>query len=193
MDSPGRTEPEVLRRELLGEGRWLRLEEVWYRDAGGAVRRWECSRRVGGCRAVCMIARLVPSNRLILVRQFRPPAEGMVLEFPAGLVDDGEDAAAAAKRELREECGYSGRVVSVSPPGYSSAGLTDEAVYLARLEVDETLEVNRNPAPAPDPGEYITVLAVPAAELMGYVMRQADAGIRLDAKLLAFAMAGGWA
>ena len=40
-------------------------------------------------------------------------------------MDAGEDAAASAVRELREETGYSGRVFSVSPICYSDPGMTD--------------------------------------------------------------------
>jgi len=40
-------------------------------------------------------------------------------------VDAGEDAAASAVRELREETGYSGSVASVSPICYSDPGMTD--------------------------------------------------------------------
>lgn len=39
----------------------------------------------------------------LLVKQFRPPTGAMCLEFPAGLIDSGESAEAAALRELKEE------------------------------------------------------------------------------------------
>ncbi len=43
-------------------------------------------------------------------------------QFPAGLIDAGETPAQAALRELKEETGYSGTVVEVSPvrPGMHS-------------------------------------------------------------------------
>jgi ADP-ribose pyrophosphatase len=45
-------------------------------------------------------------NCFVLVRQYRPAQERYTLEFPAGLVEYGEDPAAAARRELYEETGY---------------------------------------------------------------------------------------
>jgi nudix-type nucleoside diphosphatase (YffH/AdpP family) len=51
-------------------------------------------------------------DTVLLVRQYRAPVhlndhpDGMLLEVPAGLIDDGEDAAEAMRRELREEVGH---------------------------------------------------------------------------------------
>ena len=43
----------------------------------------------------------------VMVRQFRHGSSSITMEFPAGLVDPGEDPSAAAARELVEETGYS--------------------------------------------------------------------------------------
>jgi len=45
-------------------------------------------------------------GRILLVKQFRLPAEQYLWELPAGRLDPGEDALQAAQRELREETGY---------------------------------------------------------------------------------------
>lgn len=45
-------------------------------------------------------------GRVVLVEQFRQAVQRVCLEFPAGVVEDGEDAVAAAVRELEEETGY---------------------------------------------------------------------------------------
>src|SRR5262249_5466771 len=48
-------------------------------------------------------------NRVLLVKQFRLPAEKNLWEIPAGRLDAGEKPLDTAKRELLEETGYSGK------------------------------------------------------------------------------------
>ena len=50
-------------------------------------------------------------KRMLLVRQYRLPAEKYLWELPAGRLDDGEKPLQAAKRELIEETGYRGAEV----------------------------------------------------------------------------------
>lgn len=56
--------------------------------------------------AVMVVAEL-PDGRLLLERQFRYPVQAVMIEFPAGKLDPGEDSLACAQRELLEETGYS--------------------------------------------------------------------------------------
>lgn len=89
-------------------------------------------------------------GRLVMVRQFRPGPGGWVLELPAGTVEEDEDPAETAKRELREETGYEAEEVERLFSFYSSPGLSTEVmhVFLARglkrskasPEKDEVLE-----------------------------------------------------
>lgn len=53
-----------------------------------------------------MIVPLTADGNLVLVRQYRHNLKAHVLEFPAGIISDGEEPEAAALRELEEETGY---------------------------------------------------------------------------------------
>lgn len=54
---------------------------------------------------VNMVA-LTTENEFILVKQYRHGVKQDVLEVPGGVIDPGEDALSAAKREMLEETGY---------------------------------------------------------------------------------------
>lgn len=66
-------------------------------------------------------------DRLVLIRQYRYPLGAYVYEFPAGLIDPGEQPSDAAARELFEETGLTFSRVCTAPPFFTSVGLTDES------------------------------------------------------------------
>jgi ADP-ribose pyrophosphatase len=87
---------------------------------------------------------------VLLIRQWRHAAGGMIWEVPAGKLD-GEDPEVCAYRELEEEAGRrAGRLVRLASI-FTSPGFTDEVIHLfaafdlaaipQRLEHDEHLEV----------------------------------------------------
>ncbi|MFA6569004.1 MAG: NUDIX hydrolase [Victivallales bacterium] len=178
---------EVLTKKRLASGEWLFLEEILYRDTHGLERKWESASRVRKTGAVAIVATMKPSGRLILVRQFRPPAEGHVIEFPAGLIDEKETPEMASIRELFEETGYSGKITCVTPPLYSSPGLSGESVHLVHMEIDETDLKNRNPETDFDEGEHIETFLITPKELGAFLKAAYGKGDRLDAKLMCFA------
>jgi len=53
-----------------------------------------------------MIIPMLPGRRLVMERQYRYPIGEVMLEFPAGKLDPGEDHLVTAQRELLEETGY---------------------------------------------------------------------------------------
>ena len=69
-------------------------------------------------------------DKVVLIRQYRYPLGGFVYEFPAGLVEDGEDMLEAAKREMFEETGLTFQPKeggSYSRPFFTTIGMTDES------------------------------------------------------------------
>jgi len=61
----------------------------------------------------------------MIILQYRPPVEAICVEFPAGLIDEGETPEQAAVRELKEETGYEGKVRDVSCTLANQPGLTN--------------------------------------------------------------------
>ena len=69
-------------------------------------------------------------DKVVLIRQFRYPLNGYVYEFPAGLVEPGEDMMDAGIREMYEETGLNFTPVdagSYSRPFFTTIGMTDES------------------------------------------------------------------
>ncbi len=69
-------------------------------------------------------------DKVVLIRQYRYPAGDYVYEFPAGLVEPGEDLCAAGIREMKEETGLTFTPRdggAFSRPFFTTVGLTDES------------------------------------------------------------------
>ena len=69
-------------------------------------------------------------DKVVLVRQYRYPIGGYVYEFPAGLVEPGEELVDAGVREMFEETGLTFTPVdagSYTKPFFTTVGMTDES------------------------------------------------------------------
>ena len=70
------------------------------------------------------------NDKVVLIRQYRYPLGGYCYEFPAGLVEKGEDMQEAATREMYEETGLTFTPVEAgaySRPFFTTIGMTDES------------------------------------------------------------------
>lgn len=94
---------------------------------------WKIKRSVVRHAGSAVMMPVDEKNRVLLVRQYRLPANAFLWELPAGKVDDGETVLQAAKRELVEETGYKAKkwkkLASFFPsPGYIEEKMT---IFLA--------------------------------------------------------------
>ncbi len=115
-------------REIHG-GRVVRLTESVFTTPGGGTITRDIVRHRG---AVAVVA--VEGDEIVMVRQYRTPLEGELLEIPAGTRDAaGEEPAATARRELAEEAGLACDSLEELAAFFTSPGFCDELsqVFLA--------------------------------------------------------------
>jgi ADP-ribose pyrophosphatase len=107
---PGETKPgsdsHLIEARTAGEeilkGHFLHAfrDTVRLPDGGSATREYVVHP------GAVMVIPLLDDGRIVLERQFRYPVGQVMIEFPAGKIDPGEDLLACAQRELLEETGY---------------------------------------------------------------------------------------
>ncbi len=106
---------------------------------------------------VVAIVPLDDNGDVLLVRQYRLPAEDALLEIPAGGVDEGESIEEAAQRELREETGYRAERFQRLTGFFVSPGYCTEFIHVF-------LATGLSESPiAGDDDENITVERMPLA------------------------------
>ncbi len=117
--------------------KWISIKQATYIDKNNNEQKWDFVTRNTTSKVVTIICHSKKSGKILLIAQPRVPLNKVVIEFPAGLVDAGENLELAGQRELKEETGYGGTVLSVYPSLSKSAGLTDECTGVVEMELDE--------------------------------------------------------
>ena len=116
---------EIIGREIVYSGKKVVLEKLFLRIRGNTT--FHEIVRFGQSVAVLPF---IDDHNVILVRQFRGPIEGWILEVPAGRVDEGEEPDEACLRELEEETGYRASKLEKLASVYLSPGYSDEMIHL---------------------------------------------------------------
>jgi ADP-ribose pyrophosphatase len=75
-------------------------------------------------------------GRIIMVQQYRPSVERDLLEFPAGMIDPGETAAASIERELLEETGHRARRLVPLGSYFADTGRLNSRAHLFYADVE---------------------------------------------------------
>ncbi|GLD48139.1 ADP-sugar pyrophosphatase [Lates japonicus] len=191
------TAPHIVKEELMAAGKWVKLEKTTYVDPAGNTRTWETVKRTtrqsnteaDGVGIIALLKRTLHKDCVVMVKQFRPPMGCCTLEFPAGLIDDGETAEAAALRELKEETGYKGEVVGVTPVTCLDPGLSNCTTQIVLVNINGDEAENINPTQQLGDGEFVEVILLPLDEFQTKIddlLKKEK--IVVDAKVYIFAM-----
>ena len=136
-----------------------------------------------------VIVPLLDDGQVLLERQFRYPVQQVMIEFPAGKIDPGEDRLLCAKRELLEETGYTAREWARAGVLHPVISYSTEfiEIWFARGLVDSG---QRNL----DEGEFLEVFSATPQELLEWCRdgRVTDAKTLSCALWLQNALAGSW-
>lgn len=112
------------------------------------------------------IVALTPQREVVIVQQYRFGTQQMTSEIPAGIVEEDETPAQAARRELLEETGYSSQVWSAMDYVEPNPAFLDNRCYffLAR-------DAQKTHPARPDAGESIRTLTMAEDELRQEINR----------------------
>jgi len=139
------------KKGLIYKGKVLDISLETARLPDGKTVDLEIIRHPGGA---CVLP-LYDNGDILMIRQYRHAAGGIIWEIPAGRIDDDEEALSCALRELEEEGGVRAGKMEKLGEFFSTPGFCTELlhIYLAtnlrpcgqKLEADEYLEIVRLP------------------------------------------------
>jgi ADP-ribose pyrophosphatase len=154
--------------EAIFAGRIFSVGRETHVLPNGRMATFELIRHLGGAAVLPVLA----DGRVVLLRQFRPAAGGMLWEIPAGRLEPGEDPSDCVARELREEAGYRAGQLEKLGELLPAVGYCTERIHLF-------LARSLTAVPqATEPDEYLEVVPLAVAEALALV----DSGEIPDAK-----------
>jgi len=119
--------------ELVYDGAIVQVHDIGLRTPSGGVVRRDYIHYPGAA----VILPVLADGSVLLIRNYRFAVDEYLYELPAGTLDEGEDPAHCARRELTEETGYTAREIRKLGQFYTVPGTADELMH-AYLATDLT-------------------------------------------------------
>ena len=125
----------------------VKIDEIEYNGTGSKAIR-QVAVHPGG--AVCVP--ILNNGKIVFISQYRYPHNKVMLELPAGKLEQNENPQTCATRELTEETGYSSNKISKLGKIFTTPGFCDEILHIylaenlipgehAREEGEEGMEI----------------------------------------------------
>jgi len=173
--------------EILYKGQWLLLKSDLFVNSRNQEVIWETVERTDNSPSFGIIAKLVPSNRYILIKQFRHAINNYVIGLPAGI--SGENIKSQKElnhcilKELKEETGYTGIIKSQSPVLKLNPAMINSDFLVVTAEVDEKNPENVNVRQTLEPAEEIEVILIKKEKIRDFLLEQNRQGVAIGSGL----------
>jgi len=172
---------------ILFQGNWLIIKESTFIADSGKSIKWESIERKKNPIAFGILAKLIPSNRYLLIKQFRHAINNYFIGLPAGITPktpiSESELEECILKELLEETGYNGKIIKISPVLKVNPGILDDSFLLASIEVDEADPSNQNVKQRLDSSEEIEILIVQETEIENFLLSENIKGTDISAGL----------
>jgi len=169
---------EKLSSEELVKGHFLHAYRDIVKLPNGATTSREYIVHPGAVMIVPLLEDAEGGIKVVLERQFRYPVGQVMIEFPAGKVDSGEDLQLCAQRELLEETGY-------TASQWSHAGVLHPVISYSTEFIDIWFARGMTPGERQlDHGEFLDVFTATPTELLQWCRD----GLITDGKTLTAAL-----
>jgi len=119
----------------------------------------EADREIVGHAAAVAVLPVLAEGNLVFVRQFRLATKQVLLEVPAGILNPDEDPLVAAKRELKEETGFTASEWTSLNGAYMTPGFCEEFIHIFLAKGLQAGESNW------DPDERLAPCSFPVSEV----------------------------
>lgn len=162
---------KILQRQTMYQGRAFSIQQVNLHLPDGRTTAYDL---VHHNDSITLVP-LDNEGNIWFVKQYRLGAEDLLLELPAGVLENGEPPESGAHREIREETGMAAGQLTLLGDFYLAPGYADEHMFIF-------LATQLSPAPLDaDDDEFLQIEKIPADQALG----MARAGEFHDAKTLA--------
>lgn len=154
-DNDGHLRETLIESEEIFKGKLLHVMRDTVRLPNGREATREYIKHPG---AACIVAEF-EDGKLLLERQFRYPLSRVMIEFPAGKLDPGENPLVCAQRELKEETGYWARSWHTLGTLNPAIAFADEVIHIFHANGLVQGPIER------DPDEFLELFSATPAEI----------------------------